>query len=206
MTAVGLTGGIGSGKSTVGALLAARGATVVEADAVVRALQRPGQEVYDAIVSRFGDGVLTVEGELDRGALAEIVFHDSDARRELEALVHPGVLTEMGRLRVEAEARGDVVMLDIPLLAEAGRDAKTRWALDGVVVVDCPVDVAVARLVSSRDMTDDDARARVYAQASRKERLATADFVIDNSGDLAHLESEVDRCWAWIETLRSARG
>ena len=206
MTAVGLTGGIGSGKSTVGALLAARGAAVVEADDVVHQLQRPGQQVFDAIVSRFGDGVLTIEGELDRGALAEIVFHDPDARRELEAMVHPAVVAEMGRLRLEAEARGDVIVLDIPLLAEAGPDAKTRWALDGVVVVDCPVDVAVARLVELRGMTDDDARSRVYAQASRKERLAAADFVIDNSGDLAQLESEVDRCWVWIETLRSAPG
>ena len=203
MTAIGLTGGIGSGKSTVGALLAARGAAVVEADVVVHQLQRPGQSVFDAIVERFGDGVLDVGGELDRGALAEIVFHDSDARRELEGLVHPAVVGEMARLRSEAEARGDVVVLDIPLLAEAGPDAKTRWALDGVVVVDCPIDLAVARLVETRGMRDDDARARIYAQASRKDRLAAADFVIDNSVDLAHLESEVDRCWAWIQTLRS---
>lgn len=203
MTAVGLTGGIGSGKSSVGGLLAARGAAVLEADAVVHDLQRVGQPVFDAIVSRFGDGVLTVEGELDRGALAEIVFHDPEARRELEALVHPAVLVEMGRMRSEAEARGDVVVLDIPLLAEVGPDAKTRWALDGVVVVDCPVDVALSRLVELRGMTDDDARSRVYAQASRKVRLEAADFVVDNSQDLAHLRVEVDRCWAWIRTLRT---
>lgn len=174
---------------------------MIEADAVVHGLQVPGQPVFDAIVGRFGDGVLTVDGELDRGALAAIVFHDDAVRRELEALVHPAVLVEMGRLRLEAEARGDVVVLDIPLLAEAGPEAKVRWGLDGVVVVDCPVDVAVARLVGSRGMTDDDARARVYAQASRKDRLAAADFVVDNSGDLAYLESEVARCWAWIQTL-----
>ena len=203
MTAVGLTGGIGSGKSTVGELLAARGAAVIEADDVVHRLQRRGQPVFEAIVAKFGDGVLTVEGELDRGALAAIVFHDDAERRELEALVHPAVVGEMGRLRAEAESRGEVVVLDVPLLAEAGAEARSRWGLDGVVVVDCPIDVAVARLVSLREMTDDDARARVYAQASRKERLAAADFVLDNSGDLAHLESEVDRCWAWIQTLRS---
>ena len=203
MTAVGLTGGIGSGKSTVGQLLGQHGAAVLEADDVVHQLQRPGQPVFDAIVARFGDGVLTVAGELDRGALAQVVFHDPDARRELEALVHPAVLVEMARLRMEGEAGGEVVVLDIPLLAEAGPDAKKRWALDGVVVVDCSVDVAIARLVSLRGMTDDDARSRVYAQVSRRERLAAADFVIDNSGDLAHLESEVDRCWAWIQTLRS---
>lgn len=182
-------------------MLAARGASVIEADAVVHALQVPGQAVFGAIVERFGDGVLTVDGELDRGALAEIVFHDDSARRELEALVHPAVLVELGRLRLEAEARGDVVVLDIPLLAEAGPAAKSRWGLDGVVVVDCPVDVAVGRLVELRGMTDDDARARVYAQVSRKDRLAAADFVIDNSGDLTALEAEVDRCWTWIQNL-----
>ncbi|HUR48025.1 MAG TPA: dephospho-CoA kinase [Acidimicrobiales bacterium] len=203
MTAVGLTGGIGSGKSTVGQLLSARGALVVEADDVVHQLQRPGQPVFDAIARRFGDGVLTVDGALDRAALAEIVFHDTEARRELEAIVHPEVLRELGRLRVEAEARGDVIVLDVPLLAEAGPEARTRWGLDGIVVVDCPVDVAVTRLIELRGMTDDDARSRVYAQVSRKVRLEAADFVIDNSGDLAHLETEVDRCWLWVETLRS---
>lgn len=201
MTAIGLTGGIGSGKSTVGQLLAARGAVVVEADDVVHQLQQPGQRVFDAIVDRFGDGVLTIEGELDRAALAAIVFHDTDARRELEGIVHPEVLKELVRRRGEAENAGDVVVLDVPLLAEAGPEARTRWALDGIVVVDCPVDVAVARLTELRGMTDDDARSRVYAQVSRKERLAAADFVVDNSGDLAHLESEVDHCWAWIQTL-----
>ena len=203
MTAVGLTGGIGSGKSTVGQLLSQRGAVVIEADDVVHQLQRRGEPVFDSIVERFGDGVLTIDGELDRGALAQIVFHDVEARKQLEAIVWPAVLVEMGRLRVEGEARGDVVVLDVPLLAEAGSEARSRWALDGVVVVDCPVDVAVARLMELRGMTDDDARSRVYAQASRKERLAAADFVVDNSGDLAHLESEVDRCWSWIQTLPS---
>jgi dephospho-CoA kinase len=201
MTTVGLTGGIGSGKSTVGRLLSERGAVVVEADAIVHALQKPGQPVFESIVARFGDGVLTVDGELDRGALAEVVFHDDGARRDLEALVHPAVGVEMGRMRSAAEARGDVVVLDVPLLAEAGPDAKQRWALDGIVVVDCPVDVAVARLVEYRGITEDDARSRVDAQASRQDRLDAADFVIDNSGDLAGLESEVDRCWAWIHTV-----
>lgn len=201
MTAVGLTGGIGSGKSTVGELLAERGAAVIEADDVVHRLQRAGQPVFDAIVSRFGEGILTLEGELDRRALAEIVFHDEAARRELEALVHPAVLAEMGRLRLDAEARGDVVVLDVPLLAEAGPEARSRWALAGVIVVDCPVDVAIGRLMELRGMSDDDARSRVYAQVSRKRRLEAADFVIDNSGDLTQLRSEVDRCWEWIQSL-----
>lgn len=185
----------------MGQLLTARGAVVVEADAIVHALQKPGQAVFDAIVDRFGDGVLTLDGELDRAALAAIVFHEPELRRELEAIVHPEVLRELGRLRAEGEERGEVVVLDVPLLAEAGPEARATWELDGVIVVDCPVDVALRRLVEQRGMTDDDARSRVYAQVSRKERLAAADFVIDNSGDLAHLESEVDRCWAWIQTL-----
>ena len=203
MTAVGLTGGIGSGKSTVGALLADRGAGGIEADRSVHQLQEPGQAVFDEIVRRFGDGVIAVSGELDRDALGSIVFDDPAARSDLEAIVHPAVGVEMTRLRAEAEDRGEVVVLDIPLLAEAGPDAKARWALDAIVVVDCAVDLAVARLAEHRGMSEDDARARMAAQVSRDDRRAVADFVIDNSGDLTHLTAEVDRCWAWIETLRS---
>lgn len=203
MTVIGLTGGIGSGKSTVGEMLAARGALVVEADRIVHQLQEPGQAVFDEIVRRFGDGVLAVSGELDRDALGAIVFDDPAARNDLEAIVHPAVGAEMARLRAEGEDRGEIVVLDIPLLAEAGPDAKGRWGLDSVVVVDCPVDLAVARLVEHRGMSEADARARMAAQVSRADRLAAADFVVDNSGDLAHLAAEVDRCWAWIETLRS---
>ena len=203
MTAIGLTGGIGSGKSTVGALFAERGAVVIEADRIVHQLQEPGQAVFDEIVRRFGDGVLTASGELDRQALASVVFGDPAARTDLEGIVFPAVGVEMTRLRAEAEDRGEIVVLDIPLLAEAGPDAKGRWALDAIVVVDCPVDLAVARLVEDRGMSEEDARARMAAQVSRDDRLAVADFVVDNSEDLAHLADQVDRCWAWIEGLRS---
>lgn len=203
MTAIGLTGGIGSGKSAVGGMLASHGAAVIEADRVVHELQQPGQAVFDEIVRRFGPGVVTSSGELDREALASIVFDDPAARRDLEAIVWPAVGVELARLRAAAEDRGRIVVLDIPLLAEAGPDAKARWALDGVVVVDCPVEVAVARLVDWRGMSEQDAKARVEAQVSRDERLAAADFVIDNSGDLTHLAAEVDRCWTWIVTARS---
>ena len=203
MTAVGLTGGIGSGKSTVGALLAERGAVVIEADRIVHQLQEPGQAVFDEIVRRFGERVLTASGELDRQALASVVFGDPGPRSDLEAIVFPAVGVEMTRLRAEAEDRGELVVLDIPLLAEAGPDAKGRWALDGIVVVDCAVDLAVARLVEDRGMSEEDARARMAAQVSRADRLAVADFVVDNSGDLAQLADQVDRCWAWMEGLRS---
>lgn len=175
---------------------------MIDADEVVHALQRRGQPVFEAIVSRFGESVVGPDGELDRSALAALVFDDPVARSALEAIVHPAVGVEMGRLRENAAASGKVVVLDIPLLAEAGADAKKRWALDGVIVVDCSIEVAVKRLVGLRGMSEDDARARVGAQVSREERLAVADFVIRNSKGLKHLEREVERCWEWIEGLQ----
>ncbi len=144
---VGLTGGIGSGKSTVGSLLGSRpDVTVIEADAVVHSLQRKGEPVFDAIVERFGADIVAADGELDREALGRIVFGDDSARRDLEAIVHPAVGIEMVRLRSLAESRGEVIFLDIPLLAEAGPDAKERWGLDAVVVVYCPLELALSRL------------------------------------------------------------
>jgi dephospho-CoA kinase len=198
---VGLTGGIGSGKSTVSSLLAARGAVIIDADAIVRELQAPGGEAYVAIVDRFGPGVVAVDGTLDRPALAALVFSDEAARADLNKLTHPLVGREMAT-RMAAQASTDnVVVLDIPLLAERGRGA---YPVAGVIVVDCPVDVAVARLVAHREFTEEDARARVAAQISREERRAIADVVVDNSGSLADLEAQLDDVWAWIEGLRAA--
>lgn len=196
MILVGLTGGIGSGKSTVSALLAARGAVIIDADAITRELQEPGQPVLAAIVDRFGDGVLLPDGRLDRAALAAIVFADPNALRALNGMVHPAVGAEIAR-RIEAERSTDhVVVLDIPLLAENPRDG-----LAATIVVDTPVDVAVSRLVRQRDMTVDDARARIARQATRDERLATADRVLDNGGTPADLARQVDELWAWLRTL-----
>ena len=196
MILVGLTGGIGSGKSTVSALLAERGAVILDADAVARELQRAGQPVLAAMIERFGDEMLADDGELDRPRLAALVFADPAALADLNALVHPAVGVELVR-RIEA-ARGTdaVVVLDSPLLAEHPRDG-----MAATIVVDVPIETAVERLVHQRGMTEVDARARIARQISRDERLATADRVIDNSGDRAALEAQVDECWAWLHTL-----
>lgn len=200
MLVVGLTGGIGSGKSTVSSLLAARGAVIIDADAIVRELQAPGGEAYVAMVERFGAGIVGPEGELDRPAIAALVFEDEAARLDLNKIVHPLVGREMAT-RMAAQAQTDnVVVLDIPLLAERGRGA---YPVAGVIVVDCPIDVAVARLMEFRGFTEDDARARVAAQISREERRVIADVVIDNGGTLDQLEAQIDGVWAWLEELRA---
>jgi dephospho-CoA kinase len=193
---VGLTGGIGAGKSTVSALLAARGAVVVDADAVVRELQVKGMPVFEAIVERFGSGVVGSDGELDRPALAAVVFDDPQALADLNGLVHPAVGAEILRRVAEHEGTDRVVVLDVPLLVESG-----RYRAAGVIVVDAPLEVAVERLARDRGMTAEEARARMSRQASRDERLAKADLVIDNSGPPEALDEAVDRAWAWIATL-----
>jgi dephospho-CoA kinase len=195
MLVVGLTGGIGSGKSTASALLAKRGAVIIDADAIVREVQAPGGLAYDGIVERFGAGVVKPDATLDRPALAALVFADAEARADLGKLTHPYV----GQVMAERLA-DNVVVLDIPLLTEKG-----IYPTAGIIVVDCPVDTAVARLVAHREFGEQDARARVAAQISREERLAIADVVVDNSGSEADLAAEVDRIWAWIEGLRDGQ-
>jgi dephospho-CoA kinase len=191
---VGLTGGIGAGKSSVSARLAAKGAVIVDADAIVREAQAAGTPVFEAIVERFGPGVVGPDGELDRPALAAVVFGDPEALKELNALVHPAVGAEVVRRVTEQQGTDRVVVLDVPLLVESG-----RYRASGVIVV--PHDVAVARLARDRGMPEDDARARMARQVSREERVAKADFVIDNSGTPEALDEAVDRAWAWIATL-----
>lgn len=201
---VGLTGGIGSGKSTVSAMLAERGAVLVDADAIVREVQAVGGPAYEGIVARFGPAVVAADGSLDRAALAALVFADPAAREDLGALTYPHVGAAMAA-RVAAYADTDeVVVLDIPLLAERG--GGSAYGVAAVVVVDCPVDVAVQRLVELRGFSEEDARARVAAQATREERRALADFVVDNGGPLEALGPQVDACWAWLLGLRAAAG
>ena len=196
MKLVGLTGGIGAGKSSVSARLAAKGAVIVDADAVVRELQAKGTPVFDAIVERFGPAVVGPDGELDRPALAAIVFNDPDALKELTGLVWPAVGVEVQRRVDEQRGTDHVVVLDVPLLVESG-----RYLASGVIVVDVPHEVAVERLARDRGMAEDDARARMARQVSREDRLAKADFAIDNGGSPEDLDEAVDRAWAWIATL-----
>lgn len=198
---VGLTGGIGSGKSTVAGLLAARGAQIVDADALSRASMAPGGAAYDAVVARFGAGIVNGDGTIDRSALAKVVFTDPAARADLEAIVHPVVRAGVAAAVAAGAGTDRVVVVEIPLLAES---PAARAGLQAIIVVDCPEDVAVARLVAGRGMTEADARARVAAQASRAERVAIAGFVLDNGGDRGRLEAEVARCWGWLEGLAGA--
>lgn len=200
MIVVGLTGGIGSGKSAVAARLVERGAVLVDADAIAREVVAPGRPAYGKVVERFGRHVVAESGDLDRAAIAAIVFHDPEALADLNAIVHPEVGAEVAR-RLAAEAGTDhVVVLDVPLLVEGG--GRERYPLDGLLVVDAPVDLALERLETVRGMRRDDAEARIAAQASRSERIAQADFVIMNMGTFDELDQMVERAWRWIEGLR----
>lgn len=192
---VAVTGGIGSGKSAVSARLAARGAVVVDADAIAREVVEPGTPGLAAVVAEFGPGVLLADGALDRPAMAAIVFADPERRRALEAIVHPLVAQRSAEL-LAAAAAGSFVVYDVPLLAETMSTSRIDGhGFDAVVVVTAPRDVRVARLVG-RGLTAADAEARIDAQATDAERLALADHVVDNSGTLDDLEAAVDAVWA----------
>ena len=196
MILVGLTGGIGSGKSTVSAMLAEHGAVIVDADVLARELQAPGSPVLDRMIERFGPHIIRDDGTLDRAAVAEIVFNDAAALKDLNGIVHPALAVEVTRRIDEARGTDDIVVLDFPLLAE-----RPRAGLSATVVVDVPVETAVERLVASRGMREDDVRARIASQVSRDERLAIATHVIENSGDLDALREQVDVLWDDLKRL-----
>ena len=227
MLRVGLTGGIGSGKSTVAGMLARRGAVVVDADEVAREVVAPGAPAYEALVARFGQGVLGPDGAIDRPGLARIAFSDAAALADLNAITHPLIgatlLERLDSLDSDSPehpgsldsaspghpssrpvepgssgAVGGVAVAVIPLLGPAHVDA---LRLRAVVLVDCPIDVAVRRLVEGRGMTRADARARVAAQPSREQRIALADYVVDNSSSAEDLVAQVDALWAWLHAL-----
>ena len=197
MLVIGLTGGIGSGKSTVSAMLAAKGAVVVDADAIVREVQRPGTPVFAAMVERFGPGIVTADGALDREAVADLVFGEPDALADLNAIVHPAVGAEIARRMQDLAATDHVVVLDVPLMVES----RNAYPVAGLLVVDVDPEVALRRVVEQRGMREEDVRARMARQASREQRLARADRVIDNSGTLDDLRAQVDDAWAWVAGL-----
>lgn len=188
---VGLTGGICSGKSEVARLFIARGAVLVDSDVLAREAVVPGSPGFAAVVAEFGPSVLAPDGSLDRARLASLVFGDANRREAAERIIHPYVRARAREIARAAPA-GALVVHDVPLLVE-----KHLWDLyDVVVVVDVPVDVQLDRLVRLRGLSEADAKARIAAQATREQRLAVADYVIDNSGTLADLTGEVDRVWS----------
>ena len=196
MILVGLTGGIGSGKSTVSAALAERGVVIVDADQVVRDVQQPGSPVLAKLADRFGAEVIAADGSLDRAALAGIAFADPEALKDLNGIVHPAVRAEMNRQVMANVGTDKVVVLDIPLLTENPREG-----LQGIIVVDVPEELQVVRLVQFRGFDEADARARIARQASREQRLATAGFVVDNSGSRDELEPQIVELWVWLQAL-----
>jgi dephospho-CoA kinase len=206
MLLVGLTGGIGSGKSTVARMLAERGAVVVDADAFARDALAPGTAGLRAVAERFGPTILRAGGELDREALARIVFADVDARRDLEAIVHPEVRRRIAETIAPFADTDRLVVMESPLLIEAGG----RDSVQLLVVVAADEAVRVARLERDRGMAAEDVRARIAAQASPSAAAALADVVIDNHGTIDDLERQVERLWARLDDeirdQRPARG
>lgn len=188
---IGLTGGIGSGKTSVARRLAELGALVVDSDALAREAVEPGTPGLAAVVAGFGSAVLTRDGALDRPALAAVVFGDEEARGRLNAIVHPLVRRRAAEL-VAAAPEGTVVVHDVPLLVETGQAGRFDW----VLVVEAPEEARIERLTRDREMPAEQARARMAAQASDAERRAIADVVLVNDDDLDALRAEVDRVWA----------
>jgi dephospho-CoA kinase len=193
MRVVGLTGGTGAGKSTVAAMLAARGAVVVDVDAIGREVLEPGGGAFDGVVARFGERVRGADGRIDRAALAAIVFADPAALADLEDVSHPAINRELDR-RLATQPDDALVVLDMAILlgSRLGRDLPSGRGYDTVVVVEAPVELRVRRLVDLRSMAETDARNRIASQPTDEERRRVADHVVVNDGDLAALEAQVD--------------
>lgn len=196
MVSVALTGGIGSGKSTVAGMLVARGAVLIDADAIAREVVEPGQPTLAALVERFGAGILDGDGRLDRPALAAVAFADDASRADLDGITHPAINAEFVR-RLQAAPDDAIVVCDVPLLAESVQARARGYPF--VIVVEAPEAVRLARL-EARGVPRADAARRIAAQASDEERRALATHVIDNRGDLAALERQVDA--VWVDLLR----
>jgi dephospho-CoA kinase len=202
MLAVGLTGGIGSGKSAVADLLVERGAVLIDADQVARDVVAPGGPAYQPLLDRFGPEILAADATIDRKALAAVAFASEESRLALNAITHPAIGITMIEARDALEDTDHVVVLAIPLLTAVHRDTVK---LHEVVVVDCPTDVALERLLSQRGFDRADAEARIRSQISREERIKEADYVLDNSGDRDALGVEVAKLWDWLLEAAAAR-
>ena len=197
MLRVGLTGGIGSGKSAVSEMLADHGAVIIDYDQLAREVVEPGRPALSEIARRFGDDVLKPDGSLDRPALGAIVFNDPESLRTLEAITHPAIRALAAAREASADANA-IVVHDNALLVEMGHHTDC----DAVIVVDVPQDVRIARLVETRGMTPVEARARITNQTSRESRTGVADFVVDNTGSLDELALIVGGLWAELVVLR----
>jgi dephospho-CoA kinase len=198
MLMVGLTGGIGAGKSTVAAMLAARGAVVIDADAIAREVVEPGMPALAKLVERFGPEILRPDGSLDRPALAAVAFVDDATRKELEAITHPAIGAEF--LQRVADAPADAVVVhDVPLLVES----KRGFEYGAVIVVEAPLEVRLDRL-EARGVARDDARRRIGLQASDEDRRKVATWVVDNSGDVGRLEQQIAEIWSELERRAQA--
>ena len=195
MLAVGLTGGIGSGKSAAADMLVERGAVLIDADQVARDVVAPGGPAYQPLIDRFGQGIVAADGTIDRPALANIAFADEESRLALNAITHPAIGIRMIEMRDALADTDHIVVLAIPLLTALHRETVK---LHKVVVVDTPTDIALERLLSQRGFDKTDAEARIRSQISREERVKEADYVLDNSGDRAALEREVADLWDWL--------
>ncbi len=199
MKLIGLTGAIGSGKSSVSALFARKGAIIIDGDGIAKQLQRKGSPILQKMVDEFGD-ILLETGELDRAKVANLVFGDAEMLKRLNAIMHPAIGIEILRQIELNMATDNVVVLDMPLLVENPRDG-----LSGLVVVDVDPEVAISRLVQFRNMNEEDARRRMASQASREDRLQVADRVVDNNGEPESLGAQVDEVWDWFATLPNAQ-
>jgi len=196
MLAVGLTGGIGSGKSAVADLLVERGALLIDADQVARDVVAPGGPAYQPLIDRFGTDILDTDGTIDRKALAALAFANEENRLALNAITHPAIGIAMIQARDALADTDHIVVLAIPLLTALHRETVK---LHKVVVVDCPTDIALQRLLSQRGFDRADAEARIKAQISREERVKEADYVLDNSGDRSALAARVTELWVWLQ-------
>jgi len=203
MLAVGITGGIGSGKSALADLLVERGATLIDADVIAREVVAPPSDTLDQLVEHFGTEILDGEGHLDRKVMASKAFGDPEALEALNRITHPVIGSTMAAKRKSVEDAGGIALYAIPLYT---KEHKTTLGLDCVVVVDCPPDLALERLISQRQFDRDDASARIEAQISRDERRKFADYLIENDSDRDHLVAQAENLWSQLVDREKRNG